>query len=478
MTCHNQAYPTGYARSTFLYGEILRIARYLMCESVRTAEEHANQIPELQEASKADYSVVQLPYPDEGVTNGGYIVFRKGTTYTTNKVPVDFSGEVRCVEVPRPGDIVQKKLRFAARLLERTAPREFESFEVQRLLDACSQHDKRTPGIFVAEHLTRGAGRVEDVPEVWDRADVILQDLTKEFLLCRITGEQYQKAAAALAFFSVSPYREVLRQIAARYSSPDASHSKSPLLIPPLDVVAYLSKEPGERAPVFYSLRAATRLLRKEAYEATQGAIRSDTVFEFHHGLYRALALYRAAHEILTVLRSVGENHPSLWTELEFDGEEIRKWWVECEEARVMIAASLRQAALPRHAMWCLGRPSRLVGRSLHLSGTGFDAAANVFRDLAVQMVVPKVISDLLLVSNSARSGGQLSRWLQKSMEVVERLETSLPRAIALGDPDFLFYAYAAAAHIAQASGNEVVAAEMLARQGALQERVRNILGA
>lgn len=478
--------PLAYVRDTFLYEELYRIARYLMGEHHVVAELHAWTSAELEAVADQDYAVVQLHYPD---TDGPfpYIVFRAGSRYTTDAVPRDFPGVVEVYRVPKPSGIVLRRLRYVAKALARISPVFYERAGVPALVAEVQGWAQTQAGIHDAGAVLgqcmqelASAGSPHDIVE---DAIALSNLLGTKFMNCRITGEEFQKASAVLAFFAIHPQPGLLRPAVRGLIDPAAMQQlaggKPVVFVPPMDLNYYLS-HPSAVSPVsFLAARGAARMLRRVGSESAQKCLDARCIVDFHSGMYTALGRYRGALEILQRLKDLGKHVPTLWSDLSFDEAELHRWWVECEEARVNIMAALHEAALPRHARWNVSRPSRMIFQATRLAeSTGYDEASKAVLDLGVRMVAPRFVCDLLVAVVSSVTNTRLERSADRMLRVVADLEAALEQSVLAGDPSYLFYAYWLARRLAEQLDRTAMADDMAVRQGGLRDRVGRILGA
>ncbi len=481
-----RGYPRAYVRETYLYGEVLRIARYLMCESIGEAELHAKQIPYLAEAHSKEYEVVKLLYSLDR-QNNYYIIFRSGTKYVANSIPTDYTGTVKTVTATEPNGFVMKRFKAVVRLLKRSSPRLFQVAKVADLQEKVERWVSRDIDLLnsssvVQECMTllplNGTGY-----DTVEEAIKISKKLDEQFLMCHVEGVVYQSASAVLNFFAVHPYPEEL--VAAINSWFDVQGfirnlgkgEQKILFVPLLDLNFYLTHQPLN-IPSFLAARGTARMLRREGSQLVQAALDAESITEFHGRLFLALAYYRGAFEVLSRFKLLEKEVPTLWQSLRFDAGELHKWWVECEEARVTIAVALREAALPT-THYNVARPAKIIGVVLHLCASrGKTDAEKAVKDLCVRLVIPKFLCELLLCVLADQGNHRLERWSNRSIVVVEKLEKSLGRSAPSGEPNYLYYSYGVAARLAERAGRVELATDLIRRQDSLRDHVRSILDA
>ena len=303
-------------------------------------------------------------------------------------------------------------------------------------------------------------------------------ELDKKFLFFRIPGDEFQKAKATLTLFALHPKRDVIRAAIRRLldvQSLAASLGGPIFFVPPLDINFYLSDPDEFHRGSFYAARGGARMLRRQGSQQVQLAIDSTTVAGFHAALYAALASYRGAFEILSKLKELEKHVPTLWEYLSFDATEIHRWWVECEEARVTITTSLRECAV--HSNWNVARPYRILATADWLSRTdGADSSSKFVLDLCVRLIIPRFVCDILLAVIANRTGTQVERRLKRITAVIAKLESELATSVKLGEPPYLFYAYAVCGSLAEKVGLVSVSDDMSKRQSELYDRVRTLV--
>lgn len=181
--------------------------------------------------------------------------------------------------------------------------------------------------------------------------------------------------------------------------------------------------------------------------------------------------------EILSCFKKLGKKFPVFWSMPSFDESEMHRWWVECEEARVNIMISLREAALPRHSTWCVSRPSNIIYAVNKLcEQSGYELASENISDIHLRLVIPKFVGDLLRCSVASACDVQLKRATNRIFNTVEVLERSLKNGVFFGDPAYLYYAYSIAGRLLEQRGEEKISEDMCRRRDGLRDRVHEII--
>lgn len=145
---------------------------------------------------------------------------------------------------------------------------------------------------------------------------------------------------------------------------------------------------------------------------------------------------------------------------------------------RVTIGASLREAALPRHGLWNVARPAQMVGGTIQLvKDYGADKAAAIIRELCIRLVIPRFVCELLLGVIANQANADVAEWSSRLMLLVSDLESNLVSSVSFGDPNYLYYCYNTATHLAEKAGRTASAEDLFRRGTELHDRVAKIAG-
>lgn len=320
MPCSQVGPPRGYLRDQYVLGEILRVARYLFSEEVYDAELHAQAPPELGILESSGYAVAKIIYPGKDDERPAFIVFRDGARYTTGEIPADFDGIVTEIKVTEPTGIVLLRLKALARALQRSAPDLYNKSCVQSTIEGAMRRTAnpvdgtRVYSVLLQCPSTEESLREHKVPII-SRSKSLDSELRQAFLEFKLTGREYQRAAAVLTFFALQQDTTNIEDVywslykSARGDLSDLDEKPRPL--PPMEIQVYLAHPLSHPHNMFWA-RGASRLLRRVGKQHVDAASSSQTITEFHSKLYAGLACYRAAFEILTKLKGLGNTKPKI----------------------------------------------------------------------------------------------------------------------------------------------------------------------
>jgi hypothetical protein len=464
-----------YSRDTYLYAEFHRVARYLMAEAPSEAESHA-VFPwkEIEREINVESSVIRMVYPG-APHRPAYMIFHRGTPHTTSLAPQKIDGRVIDVEIPRSKGMVLRHLRRTAKLLRCASP---EMFEIGRVASSladieawCGATDSVVNGPETV--IPKILGQLSDpslAPKnIVDGAGALMNIVMSEFMWFRVPGSVGQKVEAT---FSLYPFRDLLKQVIVQRvvgSGRSLSELNDTMFVfPSIHIAEYLVNPSLGGGLSFTTAREAARLLSQKGRGRCLSALSAYTISEFHNHLYAALFYYRGALEIYAEMKLLAKRIPTICDDYSRSEGEIHRCWVEAEEMRVTICASLSQAALTWRLTWNIARPYRLfrlVVRLIAREGTA--AAVAAVRDLAVRLVCPKFVQDMLLAFIAIQQGDGLELWRSRIETIISELEVAMRRCILQGEPAYLEYAYTIAADLAEKSG------DMSASAGFAQRRER-----
>jgi hypothetical protein len=477
-------HPLAYSGDAYLIGEVKRVARFLMGESVLEAERLACPIPELEEAEKHDWAAVRMVDPDSPVP--AYIVFRSGTKYVTDEIPANFDGPIYNSVTPASRGVVLRRLKYMAKALRRCSRPAYELLEIGAIVEAAEAWSdpntvQNSPEATVLAAISERAGHGKS-PNVIEDAFELLNAVIRKFNTFRVPGIAAEKAMAVLTFLSMHPKSDGLRRCIDEMTlgvSRVKIHGQDspPIVVPPMHLDLYLCHPALTSRGTFLFALGAARLLRKKGRQEVQSALSADGIEDFHARLYSGLGAYRGAREIYRTLKGLGEKIPSLWTNFRLDRGETHRLWVECEEARVSILSVLHQGAMPRDAKWNVARPVRMLGQAIDAANNlGVDEARIIVLDVSVRMVCPKFVRDLMLAILAVHSDRDLEIWAEKTRKVVTRLDAAFRANVLSGDPAYLHFAYEIAGMLALKLGRPEEAQTFSDLDLQIGHRVREVL--
>ena len=480
-----------YWRDAYIYAEFQRIGRFLMAEEPSEAEHYA-AFPhkEVGKQINVEGSVVRM-VDSRAPHQPGYMIFHRGTPYTTSTAPPGYEGPIIDVEIPKSKGMILRHLRRIARLLHYASPQMFETLKVaSSLTDIEAWCAAANPIIKSSETvIPEILGKLRDpsaAPKnIVDGAEDLINSVMAEFMSLRIPGTASQKVGATLMFFLLYPDKDLLKQLILRcvvghdYSSDSFNElSAEMFLIPRMNILEYVISTSLGTVPSFITAREAARLLSQKGRSSCLSALSTYTVGEFHNYIYAALFYYRGALEIYSKMKLLRKHSPRIWDDCILSEGEIHRCWVEAEEMRVTIGASLSQAALTWRGAWNIARPYRMFRNVIRLIAVEGNAAAIVaVRDLTVRLVCPKFVQDMLLAFIAIQQDDRLDSWRSRIENIIGELEVALRRCVLQGEPAYLEYAYTIGADLAEKSKDMNAFAEFTRRRELLPSRLSKFFG-
>jgi len=477
--------PLYFTQDLYLYQCIRCVAMLSMAQDPRVTDRLLYRSKGVDEMLLGGEGVVRFEMPGEVVS---YIVVKNGVKYTSETKPEwvrDNEIVVHKVPAEPPGQLLQGLKEMSHAMLQ-VNPEAHEVLDVGRLvekIEACfRRHEHRdteveeTVGRIVGDILRTDTGDRKTSLPIIERSRDCFNRVVREFMIFGITGEVAKAPTGTLMFFGLHPKPEVLYEELSEFvkgaNAAASSVGKPSTFVPPMRIGFYLTS----RGSLIVARRAA-RFLRQQGKNHLRSAISVVSVVEFYESLFRALLMYLAALVIYSELLRVGDLEPGRWVDAGLDREEIRRYWVETEEARVSILASLAKVYTPGISGGGPLRPTDFCGHvAAYFEATDFDRCEQMILELSVALICPEFLRDLALGLLAALSGRSLDRWRRRVGDIIAELERDLRDWVLRGEPNYLHYAYEVGAALNRRGGLDGEATTLEQKRDELPNRVDEIV--
>jgi hypothetical protein len=404
--------------------------------------------------------IVRFEGPGDEIT---YIVVRDGTRYTTKTRPIDAKEEEILVEsvVTTKDRPVLNHLRGLAQKIIELSPQGYHQLRIERIVTNVESFQENTPSAQAINEAEGSHGLTEILnahPEVGQSKDATrawslaaYNRIVGEFGKLNMIGDWAREALGTLTFVMlhpdpVAPYQVGTAQGEELYrflskELPERSVARPTL--PILSIGFYLCNPQTSGRGSFIAAKHAGRVLRKWATANRRAALAETSVVGFHEKLFAAFVQFRAAQWVYDEIQFVAAEAPGIWDEGVLDKDEVRKGWVETEESRVAILASLHMVALPLLDNPNIADPSNFF---LYLDflrdNFGAENAKLRVHDMAVRLICPDPLKELALAFLCVRDGSDGTRFIPRVLEFINKVEAELDRLFLIGEPNYLYPAY------------------------------------
>lgn len=444
-----------------LYAQFRRIAMLLTAQNPIDGEQlHGRGVSEaLATVLRRGDGIVRSEGPGDAVQ---YIVVRAGTRYTTNTRPVDAKEEEILVESlvaldDRPLLHLVKEL--AKQILE-MSPEAYRRLGIERIVtgvesfqavipsaQAISQADSDgLTGTLIAHP---GLGQSNEATSAWSVA--AYNRIMGEFRQLHLMGDWTREALGTLTFVFLHPNPAGVYQIGSaqgeelyRILSKELGEtSVARPTLPQLSIGYYVFYPETPWTDSLIVAKHTGRVLRKRAAEHRRAAVAEISVARFHEKLFTAFVEYRAAQWVYDEIQFIGAKLPGIWDAGVLDKDEVWKAWVETEEARVTILASIQMVARPIPENPNIADPA-LFFRYLEFLRDSFgpEKARLMVHDMVVRLICPDALKMLALAFLCVRDGSDGTKFIPRLLEFINKLEAELDRLFLWGEPNYLYPAY------------------------------------
>jgi hypothetical protein len=209
---------------------------------------------------------------------------------------------------------------------------------------------------------------------------------------------------------------------------------------------------------------AATRL-RKLAWHRRREAMQESDMVNFHMKLYSSFLTSQASLHLYNQLKYCGTVRPELLAHAGLSVREVHRQWVEVEEARVAIMASLSFVATPNKLGPNIADPETFLLTLAHwLDVDGQAELERVIHDMAFRLLCPELLRDFALGWLDVRTGRFDDFRVRRLQRVADRFEQDLARNALAGNLDYLSETYRLLAALHRMCGDQASAAECESR--------------
>lgn len=447
--------------------EFRRLAMLLLAECPQNGEYAARPVKALDQVFANGSGVVRyeiLGEPDS------YVVLRPdGTRYTSTQPPADLNEKDFFVERPFTyrGSYVWEKLRKVISELQiyGSTVNDRHGIEVTAHFVESLKNQEIT-GILVSQQII--AEVIYLYPEVTESRQIALRcsndcldKIFQAFRKLQLNGDVAKQEVATFTFFCEHPSPEKLFQVV---NSSTAITSFLPITmagstniqrIPINQVEYYLTHPVTFGVDTFIAAIQAAKKLRQHGKSLTREAISCSGVVSFHEHLYTALLSYRAAQTIYEAFMKLNQTIPNLSQLSGLDGNELHRFWVETEEARVSILSSIVFAAVASHRGPNISAPTEFFSYwQMALDGLGKDKTRIGIQDMVIRWVCPEFLRDLAISWLALQSAEFSERLVRRLTSICETLEKDLLKNALQGEPNYLTICYSTLANFYRSNGN------------------------
>jgi hypothetical protein len=475
-----------------------RIAMLLMAQNPVDGELlHGRGVSEaMATVLRRGNGVVRFEGPGDEVQ---YIVVRDGTRYTTKTAPVDVKEEeilVEAVAAPDGRPVLHLLKELAQKILE-ISPEAYRQLGIERIVTGVEFFQENSPSAHAitvadADGLTEilmahpEVGQSNDATESWSMA--AYNRIMEEFGKLHLMGDWVREALGTLMFLwlhpnRVGPYRVGTAQGEELYrilSKELGQTSVRRPTLPQLSIGFYLCHPETLGRDSLIVAKHAGRVLRKWAAEHRRAALAETSIVGFHERLFAALVQYRAAQWVYDEIQFLGAEVPGIWDEGILDKNDVWKGWVETEESRVTILASLQMVTIPIPENPNIADPPDFF---LYLEFLrhhfGPEKAKLMVHDMVVRLICPEALKDLALAFFCVHDGSDGTRFIPRLLRFINKLETELDSLFLIGEPNYLYSAYRVISTLFRRAGRvqEAKEFEQKLNQDFAQTRLAEVFG-
>ncbi|HEY2170476.1 MAG TPA: hypothetical protein VGJ30_12675 [Candidatus Angelobacter sp.] len=447
--------------------EIYRLLRYMMFENPIDAEQLAVEVnaPELKKVDWTGSGAIGFSNPN-GKTD--YIVYNRGTKYTTPVRPSHFSdSQIIYVSRPAASTLLWPRLQESCRILEELSSDVYATFGIKKILDSVGYFysPRSTPQERPLARYSEALANLGE-PSKLPNNDAIRNwvgkcwsQLIELYGSCLLAGDEVRYALTTFALFELCPFPLTsLFEMNLRWLQQNFGITLGDkpvgMAFPDVNIRFYLEHHIVRPDLAVVWGTSTARVLQKHAEQSRDEAKLKLSVEQFHSNLYLALLYYRCALYAYNVVLSLSKSNLVTGERALQRIEEARTEVALCEEHRVIIMASLSAAVLGLTIPNIANVEEFQNWVASWAKYSSRKAELKIRQAYDAELLMPKFLRDVALgliacISSETKAG------LAKMLSAMQELEKHIEEAVLLGDPNYLSTTYGLMAGICAKNGME-----------------------